>query len=433
MGLMQFLNHPTKSAIRSIWLILPFFALMLSACAELPTASGISTSMQPEPQKNISPTIFVSGKTLTVTSLPTQTGVTQIPDPAKIHWVVAYSGFEKPVDLISPPGDPAKIVVLEQQGVIRLIQRGMTSLQPILDIRDRVGSNGSEQGLLGIAFHPQYAKNRYFYVNYTGLNGNTVIARFTVAQNGETADPQSEKKILQVGQPFANHNGGGLAFGPDGYLYIGLGDGGSQGDPQNNAQNLNSLLGKLLRIDVNQPEGYAIPADNPFARGGGNPEIWAYGLRNPWRFSFDARSGDLYIADVGQDLWEEVDFLPAGAAGGANFGWNLMEGNHPYRNQIDLPSNLIYPITEYDHNSGCSIIGGFVYRGQSLPAWQGVYLFGDYCRGTVWGLLKTSVGVEVKQLSMISGTISSFGMDGSGEIYVLDHQHGDVYKLVPRQ
>lgn len=430
---MQFLIHPTKSAIRSIWLILPFFALMLSACAELPTVSGISTSMQPVPQKNISPTIFVSGKTLTVTSLPTQTGVTQIPDPAKIHWVVAYSGFEKPVDLISPPGDPAKIVVLEQQGVIRLIQRGMTSPQPILDIRDRVGSNGSEQGLLGIAFHPEYAKNRYFYVNYTDLNGNTVIARFTVAQNGETADPQSEKKILQVSQPFANHNGGGLAFGPDGYLYIGLGDGGSQGDPQNNAQNLNSLLGKLLRIDVNQPEGYAIPADNPFARGGGNPEIWAYGLRNPWRFSFDARSGDLYIADVGQDLWEEVDFLPAGAAGGANFGWNLMEGNHPYRNQIDLPSNLIYPITEYDHNSGCSIIGGFVYRGQSLPAWQGIYLFGDYCRGTVWGLLKTSVGVEVKQFSMISGTISSFGLDGSGEIYVLDHQHGDVYKLVPRQ
>jgi glucose/arabinose dehydrogenase len=314
-----------------------------------------------------------------------------------------------------------------------LIKGGSKTPQAFLDIRDRVGSSGSEQGLLGIAFHPKYSQNHLFYVNYTDLNGNTVIARFTAAQNSDTADPQSEKKLLQVDQPYANHNGGGLAFGPDGYLYIGLGDGGSAGDPQNNAQNVNTLLGKLLRIDVNKSENYAIPQDNPFASGSGSPEIWAYGLRNPWRFSFDARKGDLYIGDVGQNIWEEVDFLPAGSPAGANFGWSLMEGSHPFRGQGDAAANLILPIAEYDHNSGCSITGGYVYRGQVLPEWQGVYFFGDFCRGTIWGLLKSATAQEVKVVSKINGNISSFGVDASGEIYAMEHTNGDIYKLVPRQ
>jgi glucose/arabinose dehydrogenase len=215
-------------------------------------------------------------------------------------------------------------------------------------------------------------------------------------------------------------------------LYIGLGDGGSAGDPQNNAQNPNSLLGKLLRIDVNVADGYTIPVDNPLANGGGKAEIWAYGLRNPWRFSFDSLSGDLWIADVGQKLWEEVDFLPAGSAGGANFGWNIMEGSHPYKAGATAAASLVNPIHEYDHNTGCSITGGFVYRGEAMPEWQGIYLFGDYCQGTIFGLSSTAAGITVKQVDRINGKISSFGMDGQGEIYALDHNSGTVYRFEPR-
>jgi glucose/arabinose dehydrogenase len=426
------INRPFKvgfSLARTISVLLVFG---ISACNGIQPVSSISTNINPTPEKLNSPTPFSLGIIPAATGIPTPAHVEQIPNPSQYKWVAAFSGFRKPVDIASPPGDPGKIIVVEQAGIIRLIQNGLTSEQPFLDILDRVGSSGSEQGLLGIAFHPQYAQNRFFYVNYTDLNGNTVIARFTASQKGEMVDPQSEKRLIQVDQPFPNHNGGGLAFGPDGFLYIGLGDGGSAGDPNNNAQNTNVLLGKLLRIDVSQPDNYAIPKNNPFANGGGKPEIWAFGLRNPWRFSFDPRKGDLYIGDVGQDLWEEVDYLPVGSTGGTNFGWSFMEGNHPYRLQGDIPGNLIAPITEYDHNSGCSITGGSVYRGQALPDWQGVYFYADFCQGTVWGLLKSETGVQVKQIFRIPGNISSFGVDGSGEIYALDLQKGIVFKLLPR-
>jgi glucose/arabinose dehydrogenase len=365
-------------------------------------------------------------------AVPTIPNAVKVPDGSQYQWSLKYSGFEKPVELLSPPGESDKVLVVEQGGIIKKIENDAVTKDLFLDIRDRVGTRADEQGLLGMAFHPLYASNHYFYVNYTDFNGNTVIARFTAAADGQTADPQSELRLLQVNQPYENHNGGGLAFGPDGYLYIGLGDGGSAGDPQTNAQNLDTLLGKMLRIDVNSTGSYGIPKDNPFAGGGGKPEIWAYGLRNPWRFSFDPATGDLWIADVGQKLWEEVDFLPAGSAGGVNFGWNIMEGSHPYRPGSTNPGNLQNPIFEYDHNTGCSITGGFVYRGKILPEWQGVYIFGDYCQGTIFGLIRTPSGVDAKQVGKINGTISSFGVDGNGELFLMDHKNGGIYRLEPR-
>ena len=233
-----------------------------------------------------------------------------------------------------------------------------------MDIHERVGSQGSEQGLLGLAFHPKFAENGFFFVNYTDLQGNTVISRFTGAAKTGQVDPATEKILLQVKQPYPNHNGGGVVFGPDGYLYLSLGDGGSGGDPQNHAQSLDTFLGKILRIDVNQGDRYAIPADNPFAKGGGLPEIWAYGLRNPWRFSFDLQTHDLFIADVGQNAYEEVDFIPAGSGAGYNYGWRFREGLHPYKNDPPAGLKLVDPVWEYGHDQGCSITGGFVYRGK---------------------------------------------------------------------
>lgn len=268
-------------------------------------------------------------------------------------------------------------------------------------------------------------------MNYTDRDGNTIISRFSVSsQNPDLADPESEKRLLYVPQPYPNHNGGSVVFGPDGYLYLGLGDGGAGGDPEGNAQNTGNLLGKILRIDVDTGDPYAIPADNPFARGGGSPEIWAYGLRNPWRFSFDALTGDLYIGDVGQNTYEEIDYLPAQSQGGTNFGWDYREGKHPFEGSAPAGVPLVDPVWEYDHSQGCSVTGGLVYRGQLLPEWQGVYLYGDYCSGSVWGLVRGTDGGRKQALVFDSGgRISSFGEDESGEVYVIGHG-GRVFRLV---
>lgn len=377
--------------------------------------------------------------TLTVTSvllfsllLPAQAGTpTAIPDGSGYQWTPVYTGFLQPVDFGSPPSESEKTVVVEQGGTVQLLVNG-NSAGIFLDIRDRVGADGSEQGLLGLAFHPDYSSNRQFFMNYTDRTGNTIITRFTASSDGTRADPASESRLLLVDQPYDNHNGGGLAFGPDGYLYVALGDGGSAGDPQNIAQNLNSLLGKILRLDVNKAEGYAIPSDNPFASGGGLPEIWAYGLRNPWKITFDPVAGDLWIADVGQRLWEEIDYLPAGSAGGMNFGWNIREGSHLYNTNSPDPGNLVNPVHEYDHSIGCSITGGAVYHGTRMPEWQGVYFFGDFCQGSIFGLSRSDSGTTVKQISQINATISSFGVDGAGELYALDHGSGIIYRFEPR-
>ena len=305
---------------------------------------------------------------------------------------------------------------------------------PFLDIRARVGSSGSEQGLLGLAFHPDYTKNGYFFVNYTDRSGDTVIARYRVSADPSLADPSTEVRLLEVQQPYGNHNGGDLAFGPDGYLYISLGDGGSGGDPRNFGQSVDTLLGKLLRIDVSEVDGYSIPAGNPFVNGGGRPEIWAYGLRNPWRISFDQLTGDLYIADVGQNSWEEVNFQPAGSPGGENYGWNTMEGFHCFQSSACDQSGLTLPVIEYAlHVQGdCAVTGGYVYRGHSLPAWQGIYVYGDYCSGRVWGLFQNPTGVWENGLLFETGArITSFGQDEDGEIYLVNHR-GSVYQLVEK-
>jgi len=350
---------------------------------------------------------------------------TSFPDSTSLRWSLVVDGLRQPVELHNA-GD-SRLFIVEQAGIIRLLDDNELVQEPVLDIRQRVGSRGNEQGLLGLAFHPDFARNGFFYVNYTDLDGDTVIARYRMESGSIQANPASELILLRIAQPYANHNGGGLAFGPDGFLYVATGDGGSSGDPLNNGQRVDTLLGKLLRLDVDSGLPYAIPADNPFHSGDGLPEIWAYGLRNPWRFTFDRINGNLYIADVGQNRWEEVDFLPAGSPGGANFGWNLREGNHEFTGGEGQP--LIDPIAEYNHDAGCSITGGVVIRDPVLPEWQGVYLFGDFCTGTIWGLLRNAQGLwESVGLFNTNYNIASFGEDLTGGVYLLDLQ-GAIYRL----
>lgn len=381
-------------------------------------------------------------------SLPVPTGIQEytptsgfaagLPDPSGYSWQPVISGLDLPVDIQNAGDDSGRLFVVEKRGRIRILQNGQLLPVPFLDIQARVGSQSTEQGLLGLAFHPSYAASGLFFVNYIDLDGNTVIARFKVsASDPNRADSTSEVQLLRVEQPYTNHNGGQLAFSPDGYLYIGMGDGGSSGDPHGNGQSLETWLGKLLRIDVDRGERYTIPPDNPFARGGGLSEIWAYGLRNPWRFSFDRQTGDLYIGDVGQDKWEEIGFLPAGSPGGANFGWNYYEGNHPFRGQPLVSVKFVWPIIEYPHGgmppgqmSGCSVTGGIVYRGAALPDWQGTYIFGDFCNGLVFGLVRTSENSWQAGVLFDSGVaISTFGMDEAGEVYLADYDIGSVYRL----
>lgn len=356
------------------------------------------------------------------------------PDPGGFEWRLVADGFRRPTDLAHPADGSGTLLVLEQPGVIRMIANGVRQEQPFLDLTDRVGANSSEQGLLGIALDPDYASNGIFYLNYTDLNGNTVIARFRRAADGVSGDPNSEQVLLNVEQPFANHNGGDLEFGPDGYLYIGLGDGGSAGDPQRRAQNDQTLLGKMLRIDVRGRETYTIPPDNPHASGqGGRQEIWANGLRNPWRYTFDRLTGDLYIADVGQNKYEEINFVPAGSPSGLNFGWHYREGTSAFADTPPADLALFDPVFEYGRDQGCSVTGGYVYRGSALPEFSGIYLFGDYCNGFVWGMLRgADGGWQVERLFQVGGNISTFGEDASGELYYFDHRGGRLYQLVRR-
>ncbi len=392
--------------------LLILLTLPILACSGL--AEPVAPTITPPPP----PTVVPSTQT---EDSPTETSVPvalTFPDPKNYAWRLVASGLTRPVDLQSAFDGSGRLFIIEKYGVIRVSENGQLQNEPFLDIADRVDDSRNEMGLLGLAFHPNYESNGYFFVNYTGEGGDTRISRFQA--NGDFAGSNSETVLLVIEQPFPNHNGGALAFGPDGYLYAGIGDGGLAGDPHKNGQNTSSLLGKILRIDVNNGDPYTIPADNPF----GN-EVWAYGLRNPWRISFDRVTGDLWIGDVGQGDWEEIDYLPAGSPGGANFGWSIMEGNHGYDGNPQ--PGLILPAAEYNHNEGCSVTGGYVYRG-AMPEWDGIYLYGDYCSGIIWGLIRSDGGWQAQRLFEADGSITSFGQDESGEIY-LTTDNGNVYQL----
>jgi glucose/arabinose dehydrogenase len=365
---------------------------------------------------------------------PVITGPSALPDPAGYEWSLVVEGLTSPIGLENALDGSERLFAIEQPGLIRIIQNGNLLPTPFLDIRSKVGSSGSEQGLLGLAFHPRYLENGYFFVNYTDKSGDTVIARYRVSADPSLADPSTEVRLLEVQQPYGNHNGGDMVFGPDGYLYVSLGDGGSGGDPRNYGQSLDTLLGKLLRIEVGEADGYSIPEGNPFLDGGGRPEIWAYGLRNPWRISFDRLTGDLYIADVGQNSWEEVNFQPADSSGGENYGWKIMEGFHCFQSSTCDQNGLTLPVVEYAlHVQGdCAVTGGYVYRGSSLPDWQGIYVYGDYCSGRIWGLFQNQAGVWENELLFETGArITAFGQDEVGEIYLVNHR-GSVYRLTEK-
>ena len=339
--------------------------------------------------------------------------------------VEVVNGLKNPLYVTAAKDGSGRLFVVEQDGLIRVIRDGKRLQAPFLDVKALVSRDGSERGLLGLAFHPRYADNGTFFINYTDTNGDTVVTRYRVsADDPDRADANSTDMIIQVDQPYPNHNAGQLAFGPDGYLYVGLGDGGSAGDPQRNGQNGHALLGKMLRLDVdavNAGTPYSIPPNNPFiGRPDFAPEIWVYGLRNPWRYSFDRATGDLYIADVGQNTWEEIDFQPAGSRGGENYGWNVYEGLHPFQNSQAV--DAVPPIAEYSHADGCSVTGGYVYRGNTLPDLQGTYLFGDFCSGTIWATKRDTNGAWQTRILMNSGMpISSFGEDEVGELYVVNY------------
>ena len=342
--------------------------------------------------------------------------------------------FTAPVFVTSPPGDQERLFVVEQAGRVRILKNDIPLATPFLDLRTKITAGG-ERGLLSIAFHPQYAINGVFYVYFTDRNGNIRIVRYSVSGNPDVANEASADTVIGIAHPvYANHNGGQLQFGPDGLLYAGTGDGGGGGDPDENAQNPSSLLGKLLRLDVNVASGHAVPSDNPFGS-----EVWGYGLRNPWRFSFDRQTGDLYIGDVGQNLWEEVDVSLAstGLGKGVNYGWDVMEGTHCYEpaSGCDQSAKLL-PVVEYSHAGGaCTVVGGYVYRGTRVPALAGHYLYADYCSGIVKSFRFVGGAVTdgrdwTADLSPGTG-ITSFGEDADGDVYIMT-ESGGLYRIVPK-
>jgi glucose/arabinose dehydrogenase len=386
-----------------------------------------------------SSTARAESDTPTPSFVPGLSFVSRLPSPASFTWQLVVEGLEHPTGLENAGDGSNRLFILEQAGVIRILQDGQFLPEPFLDLRARVStSGGTTRGLLGLAFHPDYEKNGIFFIHYTRSGGEIVVSRMQVSLNPDQADPDSEQVLLSVQPPVGEHNGGKLAFGPDGYLYVSLGDGGGPGyyDQSGNAQNVMTLFGSLLRLDVDpDPNGeagqlYSIPPDNPFSQGGGLPEIWAFGLRNPWRFSFDRLTGDLYLADVGESQWEELNFLPAGSPGGANYGWNYREALHAFTGLAPSYLNLQDPILEYDHTQGCSITGGEVYRGQQLAEWFGVYLYGDYCSGSIWGLLRDPAGQwQNEKMFTLQVYLASFGLDEAGEVYLVDYR-GKVFQLV---
>ncbi len=375
---------------------------------------------------------------------------------------IVTQGLERPIWITAAPGDPDRLFVIEKRGFIRVIENGVLLPDRFLDLDSIITGGttpGSEQGLLGLAFHPDYQTNGLFYVNYTAIagGGDTVVAEYQVTANPNIADPNSDRTILAFNQPQSNHNGGWMGFGSDGYLYISTGDGGNSNDagpghtePGGNAQDItNNLLGKILRIDIDRDDfpgdsnrNYGIPADNPFVGVSGDDEIWDYGLRNPWRSSFDRETGDMWIADVGQSSWEEINFRPAGTSGGVNWGWRCREGanNFNFEPAVCGGQTLVDPVYEYPRTDGFSVTGGYVYRGCAIDGLQGTYFFADFSRARVWSFryvdgVVTEFTERTAELdppgSLFLSQLSSFGEDQSGELYLLSQDRGAVYRIVP--
>ena len=419
-------------------LLMGIVAILVAGCSEAqPTIAPTQTQAVPVATATPAPSTATRAPTMlasTPTRLPpTPSPIAQRP-PFTLSVEPLQSGFQRPVYLTHAGDGSGRSFVVEQAGRIYAIGKSPAAL--LLDITALVDSSANERGLLSVAFHPDYKSNGFLFVNYTRKpDGATVIARYRASSDPNLADPSSATVILTIPQPEANHNGGLVQFGPDGYLYIGIGDGGGAGDRHGtigNGQELASLLGKLLRIDVNRSP-YAIPTSNPFKdRAGARPEIWAFGLRNPWRWSFDRRTGDLYIADVGQDKYEEIDLQPASSRGGENYGWRLMEGKHCFNPSSGCEqTGLTMPVAEYDHSKGCSVTGGYVYRGARYPWLDGLYFFADYCSGIVWTLDRNpSEAWEMVERARVSFQPSSFGQDQAGELYLVGHNDGTVYHLV---
>lgn len=356
-------------------------------------------------------------------------------DPGRIQFTPVASGLVQPLDIFNAGDGSGRIFIVERAGLIRILKNGSLLATPFLDMRSIVDSSSGERGLLSLVFHPQYTTNGYFYTLHTNASGSIVLSRFTASPvNSDQANFNSRVELLVIPHPtYANHNGGTLAFGPDHYLYWSTGDGGGTGDPFNNAQNLTSLLGKILRLDVDSASPYAIPPSNPFVN---NPdpsvrkEIWAYGLRNPWRFSFDRLTHDMYIGDVGQSTREEIDFQPAGSPGGQNYGWDVMEGSICYNATTCNTANKVLPVAEYAHPTGCSVTGGYVYRGASYPSLYGHYLYADFCTGLLFDLHPLQGGGWANtQLLDTTYGISTFGEDENGELYLADYNQGTIYKI----
>ena len=400
-----------------------------------PTPTPVATSSAAAPG-SVAPSVGATpGSSVTGSAAPSASAVARF-DPAglTVSLETVADGLQAPLAVTSAGDGSGRIFVVQQGGQVRIVRDGALVAKPFLDIAARITSGG-ERGLLGLAFHPNFPTDPRLFVDYTDAKGDTQVSSFTVdPATPDAADPKSEVKILHVAQPYANHNGGAVAFGPDGFLYVSLGDGGSGGDPQDNGQSLKTMLGKILRIDIDhQAAGkpYAIPPDNPFAAtADALPEIFLYGLRNPWRMSFDRTTGDLWIGDVGQNAWEEVDVARAGTSG-QNYGWNTMEANHCFQPSSDcIRKGLTLPVVEYSHDAGCTVIGGNVYRGTAQAALSGGYVFGDYCSGTLWAIDPS--GDDLREPTAVlesSISLSSFGEDEAGELYATDLSGGTLLLL----
>jgi len=375
------------------------------------------------------PPVVTAEPTAGTPSAPTSSSTSEPPLASVRIRLVEVATLQQPLAMAVRTGDPDLYVAQKTGAVVRL-HDGQADTQPVLDLTGEV-SLGSEQGLLGIVFSPD---GRDLYVNYTDVNGDTHVTAYRWRE--DRADPETRRDVLFIDQPYSNHNGGNLTFGPDGYLYIGLGDGGSGGDPHGNGQSLTTLLGKMLRIDPRPSNGrpYSVPPGNPFVRrDDARAEIWAYGLRNPWRYSFDRVTGDLWIGDVGQSAWEEIDVQRAASDGGENYGWNRMEGDHPYEGS-ETPAGAVRPVLEYSHDEGgCTVVGGYVYRGAAIPGLVGAYVFGDFCVGRLEAI-RLDGGRVVEQRTLgptVDGGLSSFGEDADGELYAMSLA-GALYRIAPR-